>query len=45
MAETHDRNKWEELATKELRGKPLEELTWMTTGRACRQAAVYCRRP
>lgn len=24
------RNAWEEAATKELRGKPLEELTWMT---------------
>ncbi|MBW2366831.1 MAG: methylmalonyl-CoA mutase [Deltaproteobacteria bacterium] len=30
MAQQPNKNKWEELATKELRGKPLEELTWTT---------------
>ena len=30
MADKADRKKWEELATKELRGKSLEELNWMT---------------
>ena len=25
-----DRKKWEELATKELRGRPLDDLTWQT---------------
>ncbi|RMD91372.1 MAG: methylmalonyl-CoA mutase, partial [Alphaproteobacteria bacterium] len=27
---TRDREKWKELAEKELRGKPLESLTWHT---------------
>ncbi len=30
MAEHPDKQKWTELATKELRGKPLEALNWMT---------------
>jgi len=30
MAEHPDRKKWTELATKELRGKPLESLNWVT---------------
>jgi methylmalonyl-CoA mutase len=30
MSEHPDKKKWEELATKELRGKPLESLNWMT---------------
>jgi methylmalonyl-CoA mutase len=30
MSEHPDKNKWVDLATKELRGKPLESLDWMT---------------
>jgi len=30
MSEHPDKKKWEEVATKELRGKPLESLNWMT---------------
>ena len=30
MAQHPDKNKWEEIATKQMRGKPLEGLNWMT---------------
>ena len=30
MSEHPDKEKWAEIATKELRGKPLEALDWMT---------------
>ena len=30
MAQHPDKNKWEEIATKQMRGKTLEGLNWMT---------------
>ena len=40
MADNPDVKKWEELAAKQLRGRPLEDLDWQTPSGPSRQARI-----